>query len=628
MKNKTGIDSSPAAGRSPSLADLQVAAIQAAADPIAITDNTGTVVWVNRAFEELTGYAAAEIVGKSTRILKSGRNSPELYADLWRTILEGRIWRGEVINRRKDGSFYDEEMTITPLRDATGSIGHFVALKKDITERKRAEAKNRMLIKAVESSPELIGMAGPDGRILYINDAMQRALRWSHDDLAGKHFRHILSPNNTPKLLQEIEQQSVQPGGWKGECLVPRKDGTDLPVLLSSSAVAENGTLLGILGIAQDITERKHAEERIAFLSQALENTSDYIGIGDTASRITYANQAWLRKMGYTEEELFGQDFDFVMSPENSAGLLQDIRDKTIAGGWRGECLHRSKDGTDFPVLLSTGVLHDRDGAFSGVFGIARDITERKRIEQEVLFKNTLLEAQAETTLDAILAVDEANRIILHNREFEKLWGLPPGLIHAGDDRRVLRHVADQVKDERQFLERVEYLYQHRDERSKDQFWLRDGRILDRYSSPLISHEGKYYGRIWYFRDITERIRAEERLQLWSQVLGQSAEGIFVCDPEERILLVNQAFEKITGFSAAETLGKTPRILQSGLQDTSFYAEMWKSVSEQGKWQGEIWNRRKTGEMYVEWLSISAVREPNGPVTHYVGIFSDITTHK
>ena len=157
---------------------------------------------------------------------------------------------------------------------------------------------------------------------------------------------------------------------------------------------------------------------------------------------------------------------------------------------------------------------------------------------------------------------------------------------------------------------------------------MKDGRVLDRYSSPLIDSAGTYRGRIWYFRDITERVKAEERLQLWSRVLDQSAEGIFVCDPQERILLVNKAFEKLTGFSADEAVGKTPRILQSGRQDRAFYADMWKSVLETGTWRGEMWNRRKSGELYVEWLSISAVYDRKGAVTHYVGIFSDITVRK
>ena len=611
MDGKHSHDCPPAGhNHSSNLVDLQVAAIAATAHAVVITDRLGAVVWVNPVFEALTGYAAAEIVGQSTQILKSGTNPPALYEEMWRTILEGRVWRGELVNRRKDGSLYDEEMTIAPLRDGAGEIEHFVGVKRDITDRKLADKKMHMLLKAVESSPELIGMAGPDGTILYVNAALQRALQWSEEDLAGKHFRNILSPNNSQALLRDVERTSSQPGGWTGECLVPRKDGSDLRVLLSSSAVMGDGQLLGMLGIAQDITERRRTDERIALLSQALENTSEFIGLGDTNTNITFANQAWLQALGYSERELIGQPFDFLLSPNNPVELVQKMYAKTFAGGWTGECLQRRKNGSDMPILLSTGILKDREGQFAGVFGIARDITERKQTEQEILLKNTLLEAQAETTVDGILAVNENNTIILSNRQFAKLWGVPPEIIRTGDDNRLLQHVIGQIHNPGQFAAKVDYLYQHRDEKSKDEIRLKDGRVLDRYSSPLIDATGKHCGRIWYFTDITERIRAQERLQLWSHVLDYSAEGIFIFDPQERILLVNMAFEKLTGFSASEAIGKTPRILRSGRQDPAFYADMWNSVTEKGAWSGEIWNRRKSGEFYIEWLSISAVSDP------------------
>jgi diguanylate cyclase (GGDEF)-like protein/PAS domain S-box-containing protein len=493
--------------RAEDLVALQVAAIEATANAVVITDIDGKVVWVNPAFERLTGYCFEEIVGESTRMLKSGENPKELYLELWQTILDGKVWRGVLINQRKDRSLYHEEMTIAPLKNDRGTITHFVAVK-------------------------------------------------------------------------------------------------------------------------QDVTERTRIEQRISSLSRVLENTTEYIRIGDATAKITFANRALLRALGYDEQELIGRDFHSILSPVNSPKLVDEIFTKTFSGGWSGECLQRNKDGSDIPVLLSTGILNDRNGGIAGVFGIARDISERKRAEQELLFKNTLLEAQAEATIDGILAVDEDNRIILSNQQFAKIWGVPPEMLQAGDDNRLLEYVVSQIENPVEFLDRVEYLYLHPAERAKDEVRLKDGRVLDRYSSPLLDSAGSCRGRIWYFRDITERIKALERTQLWSRVLEQSTEAIFVCDPQERILVVNKAFERLTGYTAAEAVGKTPRLLQSGQQDRAFYAGMWKSIAESGSWHGEIWNRRKNGEIYPEWLSISAVNDRNGPVSHFVGIFSDSTSRK
>jgi PAS domain S-box-containing protein len=118
---------------------LQAAALESAANAIVITDSRGVVRWANGAFERLTGYPSAEVVGRTLQVLKSGRQSVEFFQGMWKTILDGKVWHGELVNRRKDGSLYHEEMTVTPVRDVQGEITHFIAIKQDVSERKQAE---------------------------------------------------------------------------------------------------------------------------------------------------------------------------------------------------------------------------------------------------------------------------------------------------------------------------------------------------------------------------------------------------------------------------------------------------------------------------------------------------------
>jgi chemotaxis family two-component system sensor kinase Cph1 len=135
---------------------LLSAALESAANGIAITDAHGRVLWVNPAFSRLTGYSCDEVTGRNLRLLKSGKHPASFYRGLWETILRGDPWQGEMVNRRKDGSLYPEEMTITPVRAGTGAITHFVAVKHEITERKRAEERLASLAQTLaEKNKEL-----------------------------------------------------------------------------------------------------------------------------------------------------------------------------------------------------------------------------------------------------------------------------------------------------------------------------------------------------------------------------------------------------------------------------------------------------------------------------------------
>jgi len=149
-------------------------------------------------------------------------------------------------------------------------------------------------------------------------------------------------------------------------------------------------------------------------------------------------------------------------------------------------------------------------GCFVAVFD---NITERKQAEEALLFKTALLEAQAETTLDGILAVDESDHIVLANKQFGRHFEMPEEMLSTQDDLIVLQHVRDKVEAPDAFVERVKHLYSHRDEKSSDEIRLKNGKVFDRYSAPLVDSKGRYRGRIWYFRDITDRRVAEDRVQ-------------------------------------------------------------------------------------------------------------------
>ncbi len=141
---------------------------------------------------------------------------------------------------------------------------------------------------------------------------------------------------------------------------------------------------------------------------------------------------------------------------------------------------------------------------------LEREISDRTAAHEEIEFKNTILMTQEEVSLDAILVVGENDQIISHNQRYIDIWRLSPQIVSARRHAPLLQSAVDQVKDPEAFLARVQYLFKNRDEKSRDEIELKDGRIIDRYSAPITGGDGKYYGRVWYFRDITAHKRAEE----------------------------------------------------------------------------------------------------------------------
>jgi len=257
--------------------------------------------------------------------------------------------------------------------------------------------------------------------------------------------------------------------------------------------------------------ERLRAEESLKLFRLLVDQSNDSIQVVDLETmRLLDVNERACLSLGYTREELLSMsvyDIDPTLDESMRAKLDEVLRK---SGSAVFQTLQRRKDGSTFPVEVSMKYVHlDR----SYVVCAIRDITERKEAEEALLFKTALLEAQSETTIDGILAADESDHIILVNKQFGLHFGVPDEVLSSEDDLVVRKYVTDQVESPDAFIEKVKYLYSHRDEKSRDEFKLKSGKTFDRYSAPLVDSKGRHRGRIWYFRDITDRKTAEERVQ-------------------------------------------------------------------------------------------------------------------
>jgi len=231
-------------------------------------------------------------------------------------------------------------------------------------------------------------------------------------------------------------------------------------------------------------------------------------------------------------------------------------------------------------------------------------------------------------TLPDLVWVKDQNGVYLGcNAEFERLYGASEQQILGRTD---YDFVPQDVADFFRANDRLAIEAGSSRINEEEVTYASDGHkvTLETIKTPMFDASGRLVGVLGIGRDITERKQNAEKLRLAGRVFDSTAEGILITNPQGEIVAVNAAFEAISGYSQAEVLGRQPSLLRSGKHQPIFYQEMWAALLETGLWQGEIWNRRKTGEIYPNWQTVSAVRDTEGKTTHFVSVFSDITTVK
>jgi PAS domain S-box-containing protein len=373
---------------------------------VAITDPTGTIVFVNDKFEEISKYSKEEIIGKNHRILNSGYHSKEFFKELWSTIQSGKIWRGEIRNKAKDGSNYWVDTTIVPLLDKKGKPVQYIAIRSDITNRKNAEKallesikETRDITFALDQS-SIIAITDEKGRITSVNDKFCEISKYSREELLGEDHRILNSGTHTKEFFKELWRTIGQGGVWKGEICNMAKDGTHYWVDTTIVPfLNENGKPYQYVAIRSDISDRKRAEEH---LKKSIKDNTDIrfaldqstiVAFTDARGIITSVNDKFCEISKYSREEIIGRDHNILNSGHHSKLFFKDLW-KTIGEGkvWKGEIRNKAKDGTFYWVDTTIVPFINEKGKPYQYVAIRNDITERKKTE-EVLHRQDKLAA-------------------------------------------------------------------------------------------------------------------------------------------------------------------------------------------------------------------------------------------
>lgn len=526
-----------------------------------------------------------------------------------------------------------------------------------------------MLAHGVESTTNPIWITDLEDRFIFVNRSFLQTYGYTEKEVLGKKVALLFSNANPPALLPEILEKTRH-GGWRGEALHRHNDGLEFPVFLNTSKIkSRNGEVIGLMGVAEDITAHRYAESHIHLLANAVESTEEMISITDCDDRITFVNKAFQKKYGYTQAEVWGRTPEFLRPPSMAPSISRQIRRETMKGGWSGELMNRRKDGTDFPIHLSTSAIKNRKGETIGLVGVARDITAHKLAERR---SATFSRLGAE--LGAAVTVEGTARIILEAASYLFSWDsafvhlydaaedqlvpvltfdtrdgkrveIPPDQVNRTVTplaRRVMAHGAQLLNPGDQLEIKLRpFGVESQQSASRMYVPLRKGKkflgILSAQSytpnAYVRAHLLDFQTLADYGSGVLQRITAQDALRDSEErfrTLFESAPiAIALLDADGHIIETNRSYEHMVGYTGAalQKLG-VRRITHD--EDVAEGARLFSELvsGKRDRYRREKRFFRQDGSQIWAISFNSAIRSPDGHLRYIISLVEDITERK
>ncbi|HEY0606260.1 MAG TPA: PAS domain S-box protein [Herpetosiphonaceae bacterium] len=611
------------------------AVLHAAPDAMVITNADGTMRLVNQQAERVFGYTADELIGQPIELLLPERLRAihrQHRADYLAHAHSRPMGVGlELVARRKDGSEFAVEVSLSPLHTTDTLL--ITSVIRDVTDRKRVDAALMQQASLLELTQDAIFVRDMQSRVTYWNRGAEELYGWSKVEALGQQTHHLLH-TEFPQPLAAIEVQVFTSGYWEGELIHTRRDGTRVVVASRWAAQYDSeGQPLAILETNTDSTERKRTEEIRAHLAAIVESSDDAIISLDLHGTILTWNLGAEQIYGYTAAEAIGHNVA-ILAPTEYVGEVRHLFERLKRGerirAFETERVH--KDGRRIPISLTLSPIVDTRGTPVGASAIARDITERKRIEAALREREQRFRAIFNQTFQFIglLRPDgtvlEANQTALdfvglsHADVADKpFWTTPWWPQTPESQQRLTAAIADAAAG--QF---VRYETEHIGV---------DGRSIsvDFSLTPVYDDAGNVVLLIPEGRDITERKQAEVALrqseERFARMFRASPAAISITRLRDGVFLdVNTSFLVLTGYAREEVIGHTT--LELGVwSDQATRARMMQLLAEQRSITGlELKIRAKSGAD-CDLLAAAEFMELGGEIC-VLGIFQDITERK
>lgn len=530
--------------------------------PLVSLDPEGRVASWNQAATRLFGWTEEEVLGRELPYVPAGEEST---ADvLWERGVQGEVTGPIALRRRrKDGQLLDLLLWPVFVRDEFEQVTLAVGLYVDQSDLKRAEeAKLRSedrLRSFLNALDDLAFEFDQDGRYLNIWTRNDDKLPLRKRELVGKHVVDVLGPESGAHYLETIRRVIA----------TKRTATVDYSVTLSGTRRYFSGILTHIPGsgegmgtvgcIMRDITESRLSESQIRDNEARWRALYEHAGVGIAQlaldGRFLRVNPHLCALLGYTPEAMLQRNFQDFTHPEDLEPNLVYLNELLTGKrhSFSMEKRYRRIDHTWVWVDLTVSLVHagSRDQAY--LIAVIQNIDDRKQ-------SHSLLQAAMNSVTDGLLIVDRQGKVTSVNQRFLSLWNIPAELADCRNDDDLLDAVTGQLVDPHAFLDKVRNLYAHPEQESFDIVRFKDGRVFERHSGPQIL-EGEIVGRVWTFRDVTERKRAEEALSAsegrLQRFVAEAPVGLCILDGNWRAISVNRALCELTGYAQQEIIGST-----------------------------------------------------------------------
>ncbi len=516
--------------------------------------------------------------------------------------------------------------------------GRYLEFLHETLERQRNDLKNvqqqlelnrqKMLYHSLmeQVNDAVIVSQEADGRIVDCNDQACRSLGYTREELLRLTIFDIATTIAAGEVWQSEREIFRREGERTIETQHRRRDGSLYPVEINARLVIKDNKKF-IVAVARDLTERKHTEARLRLQNTALNSTANAIVITDKEAVIQWANPAFSKMTGYALDEAVGKrPKDLVSSGIQPREFYEALWNTILSGqSWSGEVVNKRKDGSLYTEEMTITPVYAENQVITHFIAVKQDISERKASEIKLAQSEITYRGIINSISEAVYVLNDQCEFIDVNRGAEimygytrdELIGLTPAFVGAPGKNDIVAT----MESVRQAFAGIPQQFE---------FWgkRKNGSIFPK-SVNLVN--GEYFGQavvIAVARDITTPKEAEEHLREAAAVMQSTHEGVMIADASANLIAVNAAFTSITGYSAEEVIGKNPRLLSSGRQSKAFYEAMWTALIRNGYWQGEMWNRRKSGEIYPQLLTISTIYNDKRQPVRYIGLFVDITQLK